>query len=93
MPDGQQIEGKSKCWRLRMTEEKAGNLDQVRSAIHGITGVAPVEAAAAGPDRYLIMARMNHELDTVDSFRRNNVPAYWPSYEELAPSRRRAGGA
>jgi hypothetical protein len=34
---------------------------------------------------------MNRELDTVDSFRRNVVPAYWPDYEQLVISRRRHG--
>jgi|GEM_PF-5255356 len=68
-----------------------GNMQQVRNALTGITGVAtlPVET---GPDRYLVTVRMNRELDAVDSFRRNNIRCYWPSYEELAPTRRLFNG-
>jgi transcription antitermination factor NusG len=65
-----------------------GNMEQVREALHGITGVEvpPVEA---GPDRYLVMVRLGRELDAVDSFRRNQVRCYWPSYEELVVTPRR----
>lgn len=70
---------------------QSGNLDQVRQALHGITGVE-ARPVCAGPDRYLVMARMNHELDTVDSFRRQGLRAYWPSYETRVASQRRVGG-
>lgn len=71
---------------------QTGNLEQVRNALHSITGIKPAKLTASAPDRYLVMARMNQELDTVDSFRRNNVPAYWPSYEELVVTRRSRNG-
>lgn len=76
-----------------MINENTGNLEQVRNALHSITGIEPAKLTASAPDRYLVMARMNHELDTVDSFRRVYVPAYWPSYEELLPSRRQRDGS
>ena len=66
--------------------EGRSNLKQVCKALHGI------ELETGGPDRYLVVARMNRELDTVDSFRRNAVPAYWPSYEQLVVVRRRQHG-
>jgi transcription antitermination factor NusG len=68
-----------------------GNMEKVRDALQGITGVEqpPVET---GPDRYLVMVRMNRELDAVDSFRRNQVRCYWPSYEELVVTRRSFNG-
>jgi transcription antitermination factor NusG len=69
--------------------EGPGNLTQVRAALHGITGLEPDKS---GPDRYLVIARMNRELDTVDSFRRNTVPAYWPSYEQLRVTRQKQNG-
>jgi transcription antitermination factor NusG len=68
-----------------------GNLGLVRDAMAGITGRPPA-AHAPGPDRYLVVVRMNHELDAVDSFRRNQWRAYWPSYEQLMPTRRVRGG-
>ena len=73
-------------------KETTGNLEQVRAALHGITGQQIAPPVTAAPDRYLVMARTNHELDAVDSFRRNCVSAYWPSYEELAVSRERRNG-
>lgn len=70
---------------------QTGNLDQVRQALHGITGVVPA-APVAAPDRYLVEARMGREMDTVDSFRRSGLLAYWPSYLETVPARRRENG-
>lgn len=74
---------------MLMTEQ-AGNIEQVRSALHGITGIQlpPIET---GPDRYLVSVRINRELDAVDSFRRHTVRCYWPNYEEWAPVRKVAG--
>lgn len=67
-----------------------GNLEQVRSALAGITGVV-VAPTAQGPDRYLVTVRMNREMDAVDSLRRHQLRSYWPSYEEFAPMRVVAG--
>lgn len=75
----------------KLMNDKAGNLEQVRAALQGITGVE-LRPENRGPDRYLVMVRMNRELDAVDSFRRHSVPAYWPSYQELAPTQRVRGG-
>jgi hypothetical protein len=35
---------------------------------------------------------MNRELDTVDSLRRNNLSAFWPSYERLELTRTSRNG-
>jgi transcription antitermination factor NusG len=70
----------------------AGNIQQVRKALEGITGVDPVVRVEGGPDRYLVMVRMNRELDAVDSLRRHQFRAYWPSFEELMPTRKVYGG-
>lgn len=71
--------------------EETGNLEKVRNALHGITGV-PLAAPVVEPDWYLVMARTNHELDTVDSFRRNSFAAYWPSYEMMVVTRQKHEG-
>jgi transcription antitermination factor NusG len=69
-------------------DQGPGNMEQARNALAGITGKDVIEPIAEGPERYLVMVRMNRELDAVDSFRRNNVQSYWPNYEELMPARR-----
>lgn len=69
-----------------------GNIGTVARALEGITGVAKVAAPQDGPDRYVVVARMSRELDTVDSLRRRNIQAYWPSYEKLVVSRVRLKG-
>lgn len=69
-----------------------GNLEQVRSALEGITGVEAPPIIPPASDRYLIMVRSSRELDAVDSFRRNRIPAYWPSYEGLVSTSRRING-
>ncbi|QPF81656.1 hypothetical protein IC762_17675 [Bradyrhizobium genosp. L] len=71
-----------------MTETTKGNLDTVRSALTGITGVEPV-AVGQAERYYVIVCRPNHEFEAVDSFRRNAQPAFWPSYEELVTTRQR----
>lgn len=75
-----------------MNDKSAGNLEKVRDALVGITGVAKRIISAAGPDRHLVVVRNNHEFDSIDSFRRNLIPAYWPNYEELLPSRKVSNG-
>lgn len=37
---------------------------------------------------YMVLVRPNHEQDAADSFRRNNVRAYWPNYERWQTVRR-----
>lgn len=71
-----------------------GNVALARDALAGMTGAVAAEPVPARelPDSFVVMARLNRELDTVDSLRRNNVAAYWPSYSLLRPSRSRAGG-
>lgn len=64
-----------------------GNLEQVRSALEGITGVAKEPPKIAGPDRNMVIVRSGHEFDSVDSFRRNSVPAHWLSYEEFVSTK------
>ena len=49
--------------------------------------IAPPVARA--PVSYFVVARMNHEHDTVDSLRRNGVGAYFPSFEQLVWVRHR----
>jgi transcription antitermination factor NusG len=76
---------------MEMAAGETGNMAQVREALQGITGVES-KPIILGPDRYLIIVRPNHEFDAVDSFRRNNVRAYWPNYEELMPTQHRHNG-
>lgn len=64
-----------------------GNMDQVRSALTGITGKPPVEETK-GPDWFMVVVRQGHELEAVDSMRRHNLLAYFPSYERLVTTRR-----
>jgi transcription antitermination factor NusG len=75
---------------MRTAGEK-GNMEQVRDALAGITGVPRVEPII-GPKRFLVVVRNSHEFDSVDSFRRNLIPAYWASYEELLPSKKMQNG-
>src|ERR1700733_1221772 len=75
-----------------MNDVTNGNLAQVRDALAGITGVKIAPATIAVADRYLVAVRMSRELDAVDSFRRNNFAAYWPSFEELRPTKRWLNG-
>lgn len=69
-----------------------GNLEQVRNALSGITGVAVLPQVEVVADWYFVVTRMGRELDTVDSLRRNGIRAYWPSFKELLPSRRQPDG-
>src|SRR5438552_4735438 len=78
----------SRCWRIGMN----GNLDQVRKALQGIAGVPLAPKIEAAHEWYLVMARCNRELDTVDSFRRRGVASYWPSYETLVTTSEKVNG-
>jgi hypothetical protein len=58
-----------------------------------------VETPAPAPVRIgpvsewvLITVRMNHEREAVDSLRRSGSRAYYPSYEELVPTKRQFNG-
>lgn len=75
---------------MLMTEQK-GNLEQVRSALEGITGQTPIVEKTT-PGYAMIVARGGRELDAVDSYRRAGIAACWPSYEELRPTRRKVNG-
>jgi transcription antitermination factor NusG len=68
-----------------------GNLEQVRAALEGITGHAPIIEKPT-PGYAMIIARGGRELDAVDSYRRLGVAACWPSYEELRATRRKVNG-
>lgn len=68
------------------------NLQLVKSALHGITGIEqkPLIARCA---HYMVVSRSNREFDTVDSFRRHGRSASWPSFEELIVTRQVQNGA
>lgn len=72
-------------------KQDAGNLELVKSALEGITGLE-VKPEILPERYYMIVCRPNHEYDTVDSMRRNNQPAFWPSYEQLVTTRRVLNG-
>ena len=74
-----------------MVAKVDGNLKTVRDAISGITGVN-VEQQPEPQRYYMIVCRPNHEYDTVDSFRRQGQPAFWPSYEDLVTTRKMVNG-
>jgi transcription antitermination factor NusG len=63
------------------------NLELVKSALHGITGILH-QPAVAPSWHYMVVARYNRELDTVDGFRRHGRAASWPSFEQLIVTRR-----
>jgi transcription antitermination factor NusG len=69
-----------------------GNMAIVREALAGITGVEVKAPAVPTSDRYLVMVRSSRERDAVDSYRRNQIPTYWPSYEMLVPTRQKING-
>jgi transcription antitermination factor NusG len=71
---------------------KVGNIEQVRSALQGITGVTPSPDRNDGCEWYMLIVRPNYELDAVDGLRRQKLRAYWPNYERTVPSRRIVAG-
>lgn len=76
---------------MLMTTEN-GNLEQVRNALTGITGVK-VEAPREETSKwYMMIVRSNYHLDAVDGLRRQGLRAYWPSYERAVASRRMVMG-
>jgi transcription antitermination factor NusG len=76
---------------MLMTAE-SNNMQTVRSALAGITGVEQVLAAVPRQDWYMLIVRANHEVEAVDSLRRHGLRAYWPSFERLIASRRQFEG-
>lgn len=67
-----------------------GNMEQVRSALEGITGQP---AAVMSLQKWLmIIARGGRDLDVVDSLRRHGTRAFWASYEELTVTRQIVNG-
>lgn len=63
------------------------NMDQVRSALQGITGIQ-IPDRDEGSEWYMVVVRSNYQLDAVDGLRRAGLRAYWPSYERSVASRR-----
>jgi transcription antitermination factor NusG len=85
----------AKTERLREHREASGGrldqvLDQITSKIDKVDR-RPIGAVA---ERlwYMLIVRPNHELDAIDSFRRNGVRAYWPNYGKLGPGRQIVNG-
>lgn len=66
---------------LEMRMESTENLREALSDMVEAPSVAP--AVVKHPDSYFVIARMNHEQETVDSLRRNRVGAYFPSFENV----------
>jgi hypothetical protein len=69
-----------------------GNMEQVRSALQGITGLQLSPDRDAGCEWYMLVVRGNYQLDAVDGLRRAGMRAYWPSYERSIASRRMIAG-
>jgi len=71
---------------------EAGNMEQVRGALEGITGVTLSPDRDEGAEWYMVVVRSNYHLDAVDGLRRQGLRAYWPSYERLAATKRMVAG-
>jgi transcription antitermination factor NusG len=71
---------------MTMTET-TGNMAQVRAALEPT--VEEIRQPHPFTRWYMALARPNHEQEAADSFRRNNVRAYWPNYERMQTVRRR----
>lgn len=93
--------------RMAADEAKTERLQELTAA-HFKGELSPEALAAASsnihkvdrrpigsvPERawYMLTVRPNHELEAIDSFRRNGVRAYWPNYARLGPGRMTANG-
>lgn len=77
---------------MLMAADTNGNLDQVRSALEGITGTKLSPDRDDGSEWYMVIVRSNYQLDAVDGLRRAGLRAYWPSYERSVASRRIIAG-
>jgi transcription antitermination factor NusG len=71
---------------------ETGNMEQVREALAGITGVKLSPDRDDGAEWHMLIVRPNHEFDAVDSMRRQGLRAYWPNYERLVSTRQRQDG-
>ena len=71
---------------LAMTDK--GNMETVRDALSGITGVKLSPDRDEGSDWFMVVVRANYHLDAVDGLRRQGLRAYWPSYERSVASKR-----
>jgi transcription antitermination factor NusG len=71
--------------------ETCGNLAEVREQALGMD-TRPIGSATEDRRWYMVLARPGHELEAVDSFRRNGVRAYWPNYEKIIATRARRNG-
>lgn len=68
------------------------NIDQVREALSGITGVPLSPDRDEGAEWYMVVVRSSYHLDAVDGLRRQGLRAYWPSYERSIASKRMVMG-
>ena len=75
---------------LAMTDK--GNMETVRDALSGITGVKLSPDRDEGADWFMVVVRSNYHLDAVDGLRRQGLRAYWPSYEKVVASKRMIAG-
>jgi hypothetical protein len=71
---------------------ESGNMEHVRGALEGITGVKLSPDRDDGCEWYMVVVRGNHQLDAVDGLRRAGLRAYWPSYERSGPTKRLVAG-
>lgn len=69
-----------------------GNMEQVRTALQGITGVQLSPDRDDGTEWYMVIVRSNFQLDAVDGLRRAGLRAYWPSYEYMTATKRIIAG-
>lgn len=76
---------------MLMTTEN-GNMEQVRTALQGITGVQLSPDRDDGAEWYMVIVRSNYHLNAVDGLRRAGLRAYWPSYERSVASKRMVMG-
>jgi transcription antitermination factor NusG len=68
--------------------------ESLRDAFAEIVEVPTVAPAPVrSQDSYFVVARMNHEHETVDSLRRNRVGAYFPSFEQVTWGKDRGGAS
>lgn len=77
---------------MLMAGQEKGNLETVRDALAGITGVSLSPDRDDGSEWYMVIVRSNYQLDAVDGLRRAGLRAYWPSYERSIASRRMIAG-
>lgn len=77
---------------MLMATDNTNNLEHVRGALEGITGVKLSPDRDDGAEWYMVIVRSNYHLDAVDGLRRAGFRAYWPSYEKTVATRRLIAG-